>query len=191
MHSSIQHIFLDVDGVLADFTQAALAVHGRVDALDSWPAGERDIPKVLGLTRTEYWRKIDAAGADFWSSLKPYTWFDELIDCVRDVAPFTLLTSPALAAHCAAGKVDWIYKHFPARKGRRFTDFLIGRQKHLLAGEGRLLIDDTDGTVQSFCDAGGEAILFPQIWNQNHVETDSLNYLKEQLANFQTTPTGG
>ena len=181
MASPIQHIFLDIDGVLADFTGATTQLHGRQEILNSWPSGERDIPKVLGISRSEYWRKIDDAGPGFWEELKPYPWFEDLIALARETAPFTLLTAPSLSPHSLAGKVAWIYRHFPKVAGKRFGDFLIGRQKHLLAAPGRVLIDDAEHNVEAFRQAGGAAILFPQIWNANHASTDPVNFVRKQL----------
>lgn len=133
MRVPLEHIFVDMDGVITDFVAASLIVHGKPDALRIWPAGERDIPKVLGLSRTQYWNAIDDQGSDFWASLDPFPWFIDLIDLVREFAPMTILTSPSLLPSCLEGKVRWLHHHFPKVKGRLFTDYLIGNQKHLLA----------------------------------------------------------
>lgn len=181
MSTSIKHIFLDVDGVLADFTTAALQVHGRLDAISSWPIGERDVPKVLGISRTQYWKLIDEQGADFWENLEPYPWFEELISLVRCYAPLTLLTASTLSPHCSSGKVAWISKQFPKTNGRTFTDFLIGRQKHLLAGDRRVLIDDAELMVDDFTKSGGHGTLFPRKWNRNHAIEDPIGHVADCL----------
>ncbi len=183
---AINHIFLDMDGVLTDFVGAALRIHGRSDILESWPPGERDAPKVLGLSRGKFWNAIDAQGSDFWAGLDPLPWFGELIEMVRAVAPFTVLTAPSLAPSSTKGKVRWMYQHFANDKGRRFTDFLIGPQKHLLAQSGHLLIDDTDATVDAFRIDGGRAILFPQVWNSNHGVGDPIEYIGDELRKIQS-----
>lgn len=96
----------------------------------------------------------------------------------------TILTSPSLAPSCLEGKVRWLYEHFPKEKGRHFSDFLIGNQKHLLAWPGRVLIDDAEANVEKFRSAGGEAILFPQVWNGNFEVEDRLAYVKNQLQSM-------
>lgn len=184
MDSKIEHIFVDIDGVLADFTSAALAVHDRAEIMATWPAGERDIPKVLGLSRTKYWKGIDGLGCEFWSELVPYPWFKELISLIESFGPFSLLTAPALAPHCLEGKVMWIYKNFPRENGRLFGDFLIGREKHLLASPRRILIDDAEHNADQFTKHGGHSILFPQIWNRNHAVEDRLEFVESQLKQF-------
>ncbi len=177
----LEHIFLDMDGVLTDFVSAALRLHGQPESLQNWPPGERDIPKLLRLSRTQYWNLIDAQGADFWASLEPFPWFSDLVTLVREFAPLTILTSPSLAPPCLEGKVRWLYSHFPREKGRQFTDFLIGNQKHLLAQPRRVLIDDAEANVEAFHAASGHAILFPQVWNRNHAIEDRLAYVKSEL----------
>jgi 5'(3')-deoxyribonucleotidase len=173
-----------MDGVLTDFVSAALRLHGRPGALHDWPRGERDIPKMLNLTRTQYWKLIDAQGADFWASLEPFSWFGELVALAREFAPVTVLTSPSLAPSCLEGKVRWLYAHFPKEKGRHFSDFLIGNQKHLLAQPGRVLVDDAEANVEAFRSAGGQAILFPQVWNENYAIEDRLKYVKTDLQSM-------
>jgi len=181
----ISHIFLDVDGVLANFTSAALRVHGAESMLDRWPVGERDLPKVIGISRTQYWKKIDSLGSSFWENLEPYPWFSELIEYVDSVAPFSLLTAAALSPDCARGKVEWIGKHFPKKDGKRFMNFLIGGQKELLAAPHRILIDDAERFVEAFEAAGGGGILFPQIWNKHHAINNPVEFVREQVEAYR------
>ncbi|MCA9214571.1 MAG: hypothetical protein KDB27_15975 [Planctomycetales bacterium] len=180
----IKHIFLDMDGVLSDFFSAALRIHGRLELLDEWPRGQRDIPGVLGLSRRAYWNKIDEQGSVFWASLQPYPWLDELIQAAREVAPFTILTAPSLAPGCSEGKIRWMYEYFPKVEGRSFANYMIGSQKHLLAQPGHLLIDDSESNTDAFNSSGGQAILFPQVWNRNHAVCSPVEYVKSKLAEF-------
>jgi 5'(3')-deoxyribonucleotidase len=182
MNNSAPHIFLDMDGVLTDFVSATVALHGRAEVLDAWPLGDRNVPAVLGISRTEYWRLIDEQGASFWAGLAPFPWFEELVALVRQFAPMTILTAPSLSPCCLDGKVQWLYNHFPKVRGKRFTDFIIGPQKHLLAQPSRVLIDDAEKNIEDFRAAGGDAILFPQPWNANHAISDRLGYVKGELC---------
>lgn len=181
MNNRLPHIFLDMDGVVSDFISASLRLHARLDALDAWPPGERDIPKVIGVSKGLFWKVIDAQGGDFWASLAPFPWMAELIALVREFGPLTVLTAPSLSPSCVEGKVRWLYEHFPKENGKRFTDFLIGPRKDLLAQLGRVLIDDADANVEAFRAAGGQAILFPQPWNRNFAIHDRLSYVRCEL----------
>ncbi len=181
MKQPLERIFLDMDGVLTDFVSAALRLHGRLEALEDWPEGERDIPRILKLSRTQYWKLIDEQGADFWASLKPFEWFSQLVGLVREFAPITILTAPSISPSSLEGKVRWLYEHFPRENGRVFNSYLIGSQKDLVARSKRVLIDDADINVEAFRAAGGEAILFPQLWNSNFAIQDRLEYVRTEL----------
>ncbi|MCA9072771.1 MAG: hypothetical protein KDA84_27800 [Planctomycetaceae bacterium] len=181
----IEHIFLDMDGVLVDFSSAALRLHGVEDI--EWPRGEWDFPKVLGISRGEFWSKIDSQGSEFWANLEPYPWYRELLDLVAEAAPFSILTSPSLSPSCPKGKLVWLSKHMPRRNGRVFRDFLIGPAKHLLAKDSRVLIDDSDTNAENFRAAGGEVILFPRLWNRQHHHAESpLDYVRRALEKLHS-----
>ena len=174
----MRHIFVDLDGVLADFVSAALTLHGRSDLLDSWPAGERDMAKGLGISSSKFWAEIDRAGAEFWASLEPYPWTFDFLDQLQSIAPITIATSPSNDPGCLAGKLQWMQRHL----GRSFRDFLIGPSKHLLAKPDVALIDDRGGNVRDFREHGGRAVLFPQPWNANHQVEERLPYVMAQIS---------
>jgi len=168
----IRQIFLDIDGVLADWTSAVVRLHGREpeEVFAGWKPGLYDLNLVLGISNNEMWEVINARGHDFWAQLKPYPWARSLLQLCQDTAPTTLLTSTSLDPVAASGKVAWIQKIF----GRRFRDFLIGtgKSKPSVSREGVVLVDDNDVFVDDFVDAGGSAILFPRIWNTDHERAD-------------------
>ena len=99
------------------------------------------------------------------------------MQAVRETAPFTVLSSPSHDPGCPAGKVSWLHSHL----GSHFRDFLIGHQKFLCAKHDVVLIDDSDHNVEQFRAHGGQAILFPQIWNSNHAIQDRLGYTNAEL----------
>ena len=103
---------------------------------------------------------------------------DHPVDTISTVAPFTILTCPSLDPGCLDGKVRWLHRHL----GRSFRDFLIGPSKHLLARPEFVLIDDSDRNIARFREHHGHGILFPQIWNANHSQSDRLAYVRDALA---------
>jgi hypothetical protein len=159
----INHIFLDMDGVLCDFVGAALRIHKRLDALEAWPKGEWDIAKVLGISTEDFWATIDHHAEHFWADLQPYPWMNDLVRLLESFGiPITIASSPSYDPYSAAGKLMWLKRHLPQFKRR----YLLGSEKHLLAMPGTVLIDDNDDGTLRFSDAGGWAVLFPQPWNQ-------------------------
>lgn len=155
-------IFLDMDGVLCDMTTPSLRVNHcdkTHDDVCQW-----NVWKIIGISRTEYWKNIDKKGVDFWAGLEPYPWFkrirDEIHSLPNDISTY-VCTSPSRSYNCYAGKKIWLDKHF------KWIPSFFGKDKFLLAKEGRLLIDDSDKNCEEWVKAGGEAFLFPQPWNKS------------------------
>lgn len=46
----------------------------------------------------------------------------------------------------------------------------------------QILIDDRDKNVDHFIAAGGNAILFPQVWNSNHAVQDRMKFVADELG---------
>lgn len=171
------HVLLDMDGVIADFVTAALELHGQPDKLPTWPKGEWDIAKVLGISTSQFWKPIDQMGADYWHNLSPYAWADELIALIRQYSAYTILSSPGMGAEAPTGKILWLRQHVHSR----FGDYLFGHQKWLCAKPDQVLIDDRDKNVDRFVAAGGNAILFPQVWNSNYAIKDPMKFVADEL----------
>ncbi len=159
----IKHVFIDLDGVLADFHTSAMRIHGRMDALKAWPPGEWDIEKVVGCTVDEFWKKIDDDHS-FWPWLEPTAWKDELLAMSASFFDrMSFLTSPSRHPLCFSGKRAWAIRHLPEN-----ANLILCKTKDLIAREDRLLIDDSDKNVKAWEGAGGKAILFPRMWNALH-----------------------
>jgi len=175
-------IYVDLDGVLANFVSPAFAVHSRPYLEEDWPAGEWDIARALGVSTTEFWKKIDERGSAFWANLPEYPWGGSLLANVCKSQPqWCVLSSPSKNSECAKGKVQWLRENC----GFNFREYILAPRhlKSLLAKPGDILIDDNDLNCQEFEDAGGRSILFPQPWNANHgLTADRIGYVREQLV---------
>lgn len=168
MSNKITRIFLDLDGVLADWASAAIRLHGRdpEHVLASWPPGVCELADVLSVSGNTMWKPINAAGAEFWANLEPLPWMHELFEACASMAPTTILTSPSKHPSAPTGKTAWLQRHF----GSDFRAYLIGPDKAACARRGAVLIDDRDDGCRGFEAAGGHAVVFPQPWNSGHVE---------------------
>lgn len=172
----IKHILVDLDGVLANFFDAALELHGFDVA--TYPAGEWDIATVLKISADEFWSKIDA-DESFWRELQPYPWTNAFLSWLDDTRiPWTVATSPSRNPFCAAHKIEWMRKHF----GRpAFKNYMIGSRKELMANPTTILIDDSDMNVDAFAQAGGLTYLFPQHWNAAGKRDHPMRQMAEDL----------
>lgn len=169
----IDHILLDMDGVLVQWNEAVCELLGKPGlVVDRFKTAE-----CLGISNDEMWESIDDIGADFWANLKPYSWTDELLELVGGF-PWTIATAYAQDETCSQGKHRWLNNRF----GRNFEGMMIGKRKWLMAGPGRVLIDDREKNVIDFDFHGGFGILFPQPWNENrHLCDRRMEYVRDQL----------
>lgn len=188
-------IFLDMDGVCADFQWAALREclqvqhpslfgHSLDDAatvaMTKWPAGVYDIAEVAGIDPDLMWKKIDGKDDRFWRRLPVLPWFEELYGRLdMPEAQVVFATGCSWHAPSAFGKLAWLQDRF----GRDFKHYVLTTVKTLLAGPKRILIDDRQDAVTDFNKAGGHGILFPRIWNVPRpelvVDFDRVEYVVE------------
>lgn len=120
-----RQLFLDCDGVLADFDAGALSVLGLPP---------RDYEDRHGISR--FWSKL-AAAPDFYASLPLLPDAMELFDAVRHLEPI-ILTGLPRGDWAAGQKVRWAAEHFP---GTRIIT-TMARDKRDHAREGDVLVDD-------------------------------------------------
>jgi 5'(3')-deoxyribonucleotidase len=185
---AIDRIFLDLDGVLADWSTAAIRACGQVphEVFAAWPPGTAELSDVLDISPEEMWSHVHREGEAFWANLEPYPWTHEVFRLCSDLAPTTILTSPSLEPCSLSGKAVWMRRHF----GPKFRDFLIGPDKRACARARAVLIDDSEKNCEAFERAGGRAIAFPALWNPVGDMRDPLPYLCRELARADTAIAG-
>lgn len=160
--------FIDMDGVVCDFVRAALELHVGTSyeiemILNEWPKGEYRIERVLGISTDQFWEPIASCGEDFWALLNELHSGMQLVESLReDNRKFVFLTSPAMCSSSSSGKVRWLQRRF----GADFRDYILcPTSKSLLAGPGRVLVDDSDRNCEEWKACGGTSIVWPQPWN--------------------------
>lgn len=183
----VEAILLDVDGVLADFVSGVCRLFGAdPDAVYNNPGMCWDFFKVLGgeakVTEADFTAAVDRAGADFWAGLSPYPHARALYDFCASLGPVYFCTAAMPTDGSAAGKERWL-KEFTGRRDV-MDDAHVCKAKHLLAGPGRLLIDDKEENCRDFTfdrrgnPTGGSAILYPRPWNRRRAEDDGRAHLR-------------
>lgn len=120
-----RQLYLDADGVLADFDKGATALLGLPP---------RAYEKKHGIGR--FWQKI-ATAPDFYFSLPLMPDAMELFEAVRHLNPI-ILTGLPRGNWAADQKVRWAAQHFP---GTRIIT-TMARDKRNHAKEGDVLVDD-------------------------------------------------
>lgn len=171
-------IFFDMDGVLADFVRGALRHHDKSgfyynDVL--W-----DFPEQIGFQSASdpaFWNPL---GEEFWVNLGHHEDGAELYRRLVGCAPMAVLSSPCRTHGCDAGKRRWIEMWYPTLRRNTF----LGNNKELIAGRGKILLDDHDDNCKKWIKAGGWAITIPRPWNSRRDECDTDgNFCVEVLLN--------
>jgi 5'(3')-deoxyribonucleotidase len=157
--------YLDLDGVLVDFVRGALAHFDRPDFL--YRDVRWGIEKQLRIEPELFWSGL---GFAFWANLPWGPEGKHLLALVEEIfgENVVLLTSPCDTPGAVEGKAAWIKREMPAYKRR----FFIGPPKHLVAGPGKVLLDDHEDNVEAFAANGGHTVLAPRPWNRRRGETD-------------------
>lgn len=166
-------VFLDMDGVVADFMGGAMVLHGKPFPYDD-PANRGDhgwgFDQSWGLPQAEFWAPM---GYSFWADLPKTREADAVVQLLSTAfGPNNVcfLTSPCHTPGCVEGKRDWVRRYYPQLPilfSVASPDLDALPPKQFLAHNKSLLIDDHTPNVWSFREAGGVAYLFPRPWNRN------------------------
>jgi 5'(3')-deoxyribonucleotidase len=175
----VYKVFVDMDGVLADFVKCCLRVHGV--PLDLWEKPEHRgkfwMNEFWGMTNEEFWVKIKEE-EEFWDRLEPYSNASGLMQVLESKLPKSsiyILSAPPPYSRAHVGKLNWIQKHFPDYATRT----ILTQHKSLLAAPDRLLIDDGDHNIKPFKSAGGQVARVARPWNEGHKQLRDFKKISE------------
>lgn len=180
-------ILIDLDDVLVDFVGSACKAHGTTyeEVAKFWELGRWDIQVPLGkaLGRTarlpdeEFWIPLNVP--NFWASLPEFHWTASLLETVfRRTDDWFIVSAPSRCDSSRHGKLEWFNRYFGFASDR----FIPTRYKEIFAKKGVVLIDDSTTNIDKFNAEGGKGILFPKLWNGNHVHAaDPLTYVRNYL----------
>jgi 5'(3')-deoxyribonucleotidase len=182
-------VYLDQDGPIANFVKGAFDLFDK-EVPDVWPQNEWNIENIIGVSKKDFWKKIDNAGYSFWANLEKPSYFNDLIKLVNDIDPkFHIITSPARNPDSVKGKMIWLQNSF-SWNFRRFI-FISSESKHHFAGPDRILIDDKPSNIEEWIAAGGTGILFPAVWNTpfDQIPHDSkiVDHIFEKIQRINLT----
>jgi len=122
-----RRLFLDMDGVLADFDAGAKALLGTTPAEFEARRG-----------KSEFWRRI-AKAPNFYGTLPEMPDARRLFEAVEHLQP-TILTGLPLGKWAAPQKVAWAAEHLPGVP----IITCMARDKHLHMKPGDVLVDDRE-----------------------------------------------
>jgi hypothetical protein len=149
-------VYLDMDGVLADFDQRFRDISGMEP---------REFENKYGTKA--FWNLIDEENKiKFWVGIPVMSGAADLVDAVKDYN-YELLTSPSAKKQSYLGKILWVKNHtgsvFPSKPR---INFKKASEKHLVKPDLQktdILIDDREDTIGRWNAAGGTGIVYKNI----------------------------
>jgi 5'(3')-deoxyribonucleotidase len=130
-------LFLDADGVLANFDQGARSLLGM-----------RPKEFITKHGRGTFWKRL-AKAKNFYGTLPEMPDAQVLFDAVKHLKP-TILTGLPLGNWAAPQKVEWAAEHFPAVP----IITCMARDKHKHMKPGDVLVDDREKHRPAYEEAG-------------------------------------
>ena len=145
MEREFNKLYLDLDGVFADFNKRVRFLSGGKD------------PKEI---KSGMWKMI-MADRDFFISLDMMPNADVLWDYVKQFEPKFLTGAPP-GNRAQSQKREWVVKQFGSQYQ---TIVLLKKEKVVYAGSKHVLIDDMKENVQAWIDHGGIGILHRDVYS--------------------------
>lgn len=177
-------VFLDVDGVLANFLAGIHEALGVPYSYEDYPYEKAKWHMLTDIPGVDKFTDIDGlCDEDFWTDLDWIHDGQEIEQAVRDkFKDIYLLTTPMPNPGSGTGKLFWIKEHMPWMYKKTILSYA---PKSLLAGPDTLLIDDKDQNIEEFRASGGQGILVPRPWNKLHGWSDkTLEIVKNCLEAY-------
>jgi hypothetical protein len=158
--SPLTALFVDLDGVLADFHTALARLYG-LDPARLEEAGWAELGEWgLSIPKPGFWDSIQAEGPGWWAALPKLPWADRLWAACRAACDtVVVLTTPGPFAESAAGKYAWVTEQLGT------ADMLIGRPKEVCSRPGHALVDDRAGYGPRWQGEGGHLLSLRRPWN--------------------------
>lgn len=178
-------VYVDMDGVLANFNKATCRLFGLTYPTRSrlWHTWLQDESGVS----LERWFSTMAADPGVWDRIEPFPWTPKLVQCLDIYAPdWKILSATTQDPRCWSAKAAWVIKQlFPVASLHRLI--LVGGRKYELAQRGDVLVDDHSENVEQWRVRGGEAFKWTE-WTDDMPEEADRQI--EELRQFLISRKG-
>lgn len=162
--NKMPHLFLDMDGVQADFFGSWAKKHG-VPTYKEIPNRESDIEELAHSSPEKVY--------DFFRELDPLPGGMQIIGWLRkNRIPYTVLSAPLRGPYAGASikaKRDWLDQYNPGASSNAI--FTSAKYKHAMDnGIANVLVDDFGKYLNAWSDAGGIAVKHEEGSTQNTIQ---------------------
>lgn len=172
------HLYLDMDGVQADFFGAWADKHN----VSHWKAiqdKEGEIEELANSTPEQVY--------NFFRDLRPLSGGQEIINWLHaNKIPFTVLSAPLrgpYAEYSKQAKRDWLDEHNPGTSDSAI--FTSKKQQYAVTdGVANVLVDDFGPYIQKWIDAGGIPVKHEDETEISSAVKDTINRLEKIYAPY-------
>ncbi len=177
-NTKIPHLYLDMDGVQADFFGAWAERLG----VDHWKAID-DKEKEINLLANSNAKEV----YDFFHNLKPLKSGLKIIEWIKQHnIPFTVLSAPLRGPYADASKQakrDWLDKYNP---GSSSSAIFTSRKQQFAVQDGvqNVLVDDFGPYIQKWTDAGGIPVKHAEEFEDPNTAEHTIQQLEKIYAPF-------
>ena len=158
--SDFHRIIIVADGVLAAFPEAVLSLFGKDESVIQ--QGNPEMSDWLGVSSEEMWNKIRDTKS-FWRDLKTYPWSESLQKACSLWGCTSISLGDSHSPDVVCQRFHWGAKNLHELQHAVNDDLLAKARSE------SVLISDSSTLTSMFRAAGGWAILFPTLWNENWV----------------------
>ena len=178
-------IFLDIDGVLSNWTDEACDLCDidckNPDIRKGLKEGKY-LDKLGIISEEDMWKKVTDEGQDFWIRLKLFSWAKKLVDKMKELGDVLFLTSPGCCIPASSGKAQWVQDHFGKDM---LPNLILCKKKEYCASKNTILVDDTLKKVEQFREAGGHAFLWPNQYSLEDGEENENEVIEKLIAEIK------
>jgi len=168
------HLYLDMDGVQADFFGAWSERHG----VSHWKAIQDKEKEIEELAHSS-----DKEVYEFFRNLKPLSGGMQVISWLKENnIPFTVLSAPLRGPYAGASiraKKEWLDEFNPGTSANAI--FTSAKYKHATSSDGtvNVLVDDFGNYLQKWSDAGGIAVKHEDEYELPNSGDETIKQLKQ------------
>jgi len=165
----VTRIYIDVDGILAQFVPALLKNYNQKHGTSLTPNDVTDWAFKGIFKHGQHWWDYTYP-ENFWTELETYSWAHALVAAAKATGkPYAFLTAlqDVEDRRSVMSRKAWLDKHFTVDP----TDIpskrlIVAQRKELVVTEGDILIDDYIKNLWAAQKVGATVFLLAQPWNQ-------------------------
>lgn len=162
LNSSNRQIFVDLDGVVANWEKRAIEVLGM--DFESTKNILKTGVDLEDICEVHPWEILDKKHNEFWNELELFPWAYQMIEKLCEFGEVSFLSSggniyrrPEGVGNAGLGKTMWVSDKFKNYQ----IPLILTKHKYFCAGPNSILIDDTAKKIDEFTRYGGHGFLFP------------------------------